>query len=284
MAESIAPASSGPGRQRIEDSVGWLDCEGAGSGPSILFIHSVIADSRMWNREMNRYTARFRVGRFDLRGFGRSAPARAPYSCLDDVGKVIEQLHLDRPILVGSSMGGAMAIDYALEHPSQVRGLFLGAPGLSGGLPPPYTPEEKVAFEYDDARSTEINEAWTRGERPAAIDGLRRLWCSALEGANRALFLTMVEENLPEVFDNRSLKVAFDHPPAAPRLHALRVPTTILVGDRDNPSSVPFARRMEGSIPGARLVTVPGADHLINLSMPDAFDRELETFLARTPA
>jgi 3-oxoadipate enol-lactonase len=75
------------------------------------------------------------------------------------------------------------------------------------------------------------------------------------------------------------MKLAVDVPPAHPRLGAIRVPTTVLVGDRDNPSSVPFAKRIAAAVPGARLVNVPGADHLINLSRPEAFDRELAAAL-----
>jgi pimeloyl-ACP methyl ester carboxylesterase len=160
----------------------------------------------------------------------------------------------------------------------------LAAPGLSGGVLPPYSPEERAAFEFDEARSREVAEAWSKGDRELAVDRLRRLWCAALEGRALEHFRTMVGENLSEVFDNRSMKFAVDVPAAEPRLPDLQVPTTILVGDRDNPSSWPFARRIERSVPRSRLVSIPRADHLINLSEPAAFDRELEAFLRETRA
>jgi len=49
----------------------------------------------------------------------------------------------------------------------------------------------------------------------------------------------------------------------------------VLIGDRDNPSSVPFAKRIDQAVPGSRLTTVPGADHLINLSRPEPFESAL---------
>ena len=70
-------------------------------------------------------------------------------------------------------------------------------------------------------------------------------------------------------------------PPSYNRLPSIRVPTTVLVGDRDNPSSVPFANLVARGIAGARLVTVQGADHLINMSRPKVFETELRLALDR---
>jgi pimeloyl-ACP methyl ester carboxylesterase len=67
--------------------------------------------------------------------------------------------------------------------------------------------------------------------------------------------------------------------PAVGRQSELRAPTTVLVGVRDNPSSRVFADRAVRSVSGARLVTVPGADHLVELSRPDAFDAALTSAL-----
>ena len=178
-------------------------------------------------------------------------------------------------------MGGAFAIDFALEKPQMVRGLFLIAPGLSGGIEPPFDPEEGAALEYDEEKSQEVARAWSKGDAATAFELLRQLWCVALEGPSLELFRKMVQENAAEVFDNRSMQFATAVPPAAARLGTLRVPTTVLVGDRDNPSSDVFAKRIARSIPGARLVTVPGGDHLINLSRPREFDEALKAALGK---
>lgn len=264
----------------VEVPGGRLAYETAGRGPPVLFLHSVIADRRMWDRQFSGFSSGHQVVRFDLRGFGGSTPASAPFSYVEDAQALISHLHLPKPFLVGSSMGGAFAIDLALQSPELVSGLLLAAPGLSGGFEPPFEPDEQAAFEYDERKSQEIAQAWTKGDSARAIELLRQLWCSTLEGRNLALFRNMVEQNASEVFDNRSMQHATAAPPAAGRLSSLRVPTTVLIGDRDNPSSVPFAKRIARSVPGARLVPVPGADHLVNLSCPDAFDEALRSALA----
>jgi pimeloyl-ACP methyl ester carboxylesterase len=258
---------------------GKLAYESVGQGPAVLFIHSVIADSRMWDREVPLYSANYRSIRFDLRGFGGSSPATAPFSYDGDIQSLLAHLEVRRAYLVGSSMGGAIAVDFALDHPEMVSGLFLAAPGLSGGIQPPFNSQEQAALDYDDKKSQAVSQAWSKGDASGAFELLRELWCSALEGPSLDLFRRMVQENATEVFDNRSMKLETSNTPAAGRLGSIKVPTTLLVGDRDNPSSEVFVRRITHSISGARLVTVPGADHLVNLSRPKPFDDALQAAL-----
>lgn len=267
--------------QTVEVPGGTLAYSSHGSGAPILFLHAAIADRRMWDRELARFGAGYHAVSFDFRGYGGSVPAKEPYSSIDDTLAVIDALRLDRPLLVGASYGGRVALDTALAHPTRVSGLVLLAPGLSG-MTPDMAPEGKEAFEEDDRRSQEVMDAWTKGDRPVAIDRLRALWCSALDGPSLQLFRAMVEENASEVFEDRSAR----HErrvgaPAAGRLGTVAVPTSVLVGDRDNPSMPFFAQVIVRGIPGARYVPVSGADHLINLSRPDAFEAEMDRFLHR---
>lgn len=253
---------------------GQLQYDSRGEGNSVVFIHSVIADRRMWNQEFAQVAKDHRAVRFDLRGFGGSGATTEAFSNVADVHALVSDLHLSPVTLVGSSAGGGIAVDYALEHPGDVSALLLAAPGLSGGILPPFEPEEQTALDYDDQKSQEISQAWTRGERGRAADLLRQLWCSELQGPALELFRKMVEENATEVFASPTQNRA-RATPAAPKLGSLRVPTTVIVGDRDNPSSPIFARRIAGAIPGARLSVIPGADHLVNLSQPAAFQTAL---------
>lgn len=282
MTPARTRAKSGSPEKKVKVEGGEIAFETLGRGSPILFIHSAIADRRMWDHDFARYANDHQVVRFDLRGFGRSTPATGPFSCGDDIASLLDHLHASPAFLVGSSMGGAFAIDFALAHPDKVRGLFLAAPGLSGGLLPPFDPAEQAAFDYDETKSKEVAESWGRKDAERAFELLRALWCAALDGPNLELFRTMVRENAAEVFEDRSFRHARRAPPPLDLLPSLRVPTTVLVGDRDNPSSIPFAQHIARAIPNARLVTVPGADHLINLSQPDRFHAELRSALDAT--
>lgn len=281
MASEPTEANRATSRSVLEVPGGKLAYQVAGRGPPVLFIHSAIADSRMWDREFSLFSSDHRTIRFDLRGFGGSSPTSAAFSYAEDVKFLLAHLDVHRIYLVGSSMGGALAIDFALGNPEMIQGLLLAAPGLSGGLQPPFDPEEQAAFDYDDKKSQEVAASWSKGDASTAFELLRQLWCSALKGASLELFRQMVEQNALEVFADRSGQHATRMPPAAGLLGAIRAPTIVLVGDRDNPSSPVFAKKIAGSVPGARLVTVPGADHLVNLSRPEAFDAELRSALSK---
>src|SRR5580698_2657609 len=117
----------------LEVAGGRLAYETKGRGPPLLFIHAVIADRRMWGRELDLYSHHHQTVSFDLRGFGGSSAASKPFSYVQDVRSLISHLRLERPYVVGASMGGAVAIGLALESPELVSGLCLLAPGLSGG-------------------------------------------------------------------------------------------------------------------------------------------------------
>jgi len=260
---------------------GPIAYETAGSGTPVIFIHAAIADRRMWNREMRVFSADHRTVSFDLRGYGKSPPASAPFSCVSDIRAIVSQLELKKPFLVGCSMGGGFAVSYAIEFPDEVSGLLLAAPGVSGTPFEAFSKEELPAFEYDEMKSKEIAVAWSQGKASEASEMLRQLWCSALEGENLKLFREMVEQNSTEIFAERSMQHLEKGRPSYPLLHTIHIPTTVLVGGRDNPSSIPFAKLISRKIPDSRLVVVPGADHLINLSKPDAFETELRSALSR---
>ena len=260
---------------------GKIAYEVAGRGPGIVLLHEGIADRRMWNREFPLLARDHRVMRYDLRGYGGSTPATSAYSAVDDLRVLLDHLQLERPLLVGPSMGGRIALDLALSHPEKVGGLLLIAPGYSG-MDYDHVPGGKATFERDEQLSKAASDAWAAGHLEEATEHLRQLWASALTGGALELFRTMVRENAKEVFEDRSGQhERREGAPAAGRLSEVRAPTHILVGDRDNPAMPHLANYLARGIPGAEVEHVPGADHLLNLSAAGAFDAAVPKLLAR---
>lgn len=253
------------------------DVAGPVNGHSIILIHEAIADRRMWNRELRNLAKHYRVLRFDLRGYGSSSPAEKEFSYVDDLNALIEHLDIKRPLLVGASIGGRIAIDFVVAHPGIVRGLLLISPGFSG-MDYPMFPEG--VFEVDEKASKAAYDAYAIGNFDAAFEHLRGLWGAALEGKNLQLFRTMVYDNASEVFQERSeqheLPVGTK---AATQLAKLNVPLLVLVGDKDNPAMPHVARYLADHVPHAKMKLVPGADHLLNLTAPRAFDEAVEEMM-----
>lgn len=262
---------------------GAISYEVAGSGRTIVLLHEGIADRRMWDREFPRLARDHQVVRYDLRGYGGSTPATSEYSSVRDLLALLDHLQVNRPLIVGPSMGGRISLDLALAHPEKVGALLLVAPGYSG-MDYDHVPGGKATFERDERLSKAAADAWAAGNLADATEQVRQLWASAITGRARELFERMVRENPEEVFTDRSAR--FDTPegePAAGRLREVRVPTRILVGDRDNPVIPHTSNFLARGIPGATVQLVPGADHLLNLSRPDAFDAALSEFVESLP-
>src|SRR5260221_9539684 len=99
--------------------------ETAGAGPALVFVHAGVSDRRMWDPQFETFAADYQVIRFDLRGFGKSKITDGAYSNRADLSRVLDTLGVKKAVLVGCSMGGATALDYALEQPEAVRALVL---------------------------------------------------------------------------------------------------------------------------------------------------------------
>jgi len=267
----------------LEVPSGKISYEEAGRGRPIVLLHEGIADRRMWNREFPLLARGHHVVRYDLRGYGGSTPATSEYSPVRDLVALLDRLDWTRTLIVGPSVGGKIALDLTLAFPERVEALLLVAPGYSG-MDYDHVPGGKATFERDERLSQAAAAAWAGGKLEEATEHLRDLWASSLTGGALALFQTMVRENAKEVFEERSGRFETrEGEPAAARLKEIQVPTRILVGDRDNPAMPHCANFLARGIAGAQVQLVPGADHLLNLSRPDAFDAALREFVESLP-
>jgi len=143
---------------------GFADVEGAkiyyevgGEGPAFIMIHAGVAASRQWNSEFARFSNSYRVVRYDLRGFGKSEPIEAEFSRMRDFDTLLRQLGIEEPtILMGCSMGGGLAMDFALARPSMVKALIMVASGPSGLKldVPPHPSAEAAEAAYNEGDLT----------------------------------------------------------------------------------------------------------------------------------
>ena len=206
---------------------GSIAYEELGAGRGLLLLHEGIADRRMWNREFPLLAQTHHVVRYDLRGYGASPPANSKYSPVRDLNSLLDHLKLETAVIVGPSVGGKIAIDFALAHPARVAALFLVAPGYSG-MDYDHVPGGKSTFERDETLSKAASDAWSAGSLEQATEHLRQLWASSLEGAALELFRTMVRDNAKEVFEERSGQFETrEGAPASGPLGEIKHPTPI---------------------------------------------------------
>ncbi len=246
--------------------------ETAGEGEAVVLIHGGGLDSRMWDSQFEALARSYRVVRYDVRGFGRSDPPDKPYSDHGDLEQLLDFLKIDRAHLVGLSLGGRIALDFALERPARVRSLVLAGPGLSG-------------FRFSDESSRRFLDQ-VRAAQKGNWDEALRIWLTdpymvpAMEHPALAAGIeTMARENLRTLLMNYMLQIDLD-PPAAGRLAEIKAPALLIVGSRDVPDILSIARTLQEKVPGLRRRDIPGAGHLVNMEKPAEFNQAVLEFLA----
>ena len=115
---------------------GSLYYESLGKGAPVILIHGGFGDRRMWDTQFEPLSQAFRVIRYDHRGFGKSSAAAKAYSPVADLVALMDHLELKRANLVGNSMGGTLALDFALLQPDRTGAVVVVA-SSAGGYPAP---------------------------------------------------------------------------------------------------------------------------------------------------
>ncbi len=249
----------------------------AGEGTPFVMIHAGVADCRQWNNEFAFFARNHRVLRYDLRCYGQSEPVDAEFSHMGDLISLLDTLELREPlVMMGCSMGGGLAMDFALSQPSRVRALIMvgSAPsGLKLDMPdPPKFAEAEKAYEEGDLdRLAELEtQIWFdgTGRTPEQVDQTMRKLCYDM---NR-IALSHEAKGLGKRLPNIPM-------PAVDRLADLDVPVLAIVGAHDTPYILAAADYMRERIPSARKVIIENAAHLPNMDHPHEFQKIVQAFL-----
>jgi pimeloyl-ACP methyl ester carboxylesterase len=247
---------------------GRLYYEVFGEGFPIVMIHDGLAHSVVWDAQVAAFAPNYRVIRYDRRGYGRSDQPDTTYSNLEDLHALLQALGVARAVVVGSSAGGGLAIDFALAYPTMVEALILSGPVVNGlGYSFHFIQRGYANFSSDPQATAEL---WIND--PYAI--------APGNDAARARLREILTAS-PQNFDFAKGRFEQSPEPAAlPRLGEITAPTLLLVGDRDIPDVHAHVGAIEAGIRGARRVVIPGAGHLVYLEQPDAFNHEVAEFLS----
>ncbi|MEO8475535.1 MAG: alpha/beta hydrolase [Actinomycetota bacterium] len=261
---------------RLEFEGGHLVYEVAGEGPTVTFLHPGLWDMRTWDREFERFADEgYRVLRYDQRGYGRSSRLTGDaYSDVRDLLAVLDATGTETTALVGCSMGGGLAIEATLTAPDRVWALVPIAAGLEGVEPL----EQEI--EWWEAVAAPIEAAVTAGDLTAGQDLRLQIWAPlGTDDPAGARIREIAFDNLHEITQDESGAEELD-PPAALRLSEIDVPTLVVAAEHDPPMGRRVSELIARGVLDARLVTIEGADHVVNLRQPEAFDAAVLPFLA----
>ncbi|HEY8742536.1 MAG TPA: alpha/beta fold hydrolase [Chloroflexota bacterium] len=250
--------------------------EVSGAGRPLILIHEGIADCRMYDEQVAAFAARYRVLRYDVHGFGQSGLPSGAYSNHDALYDLLQQLGLGRTALLGMSMGGGIALDFALVYPELVDALILAGSAVSG-----YEGTPDIQQQAEQQWGA-IQAALERNDLAQAVALTLRMW---FDGPQRR------PDQVDPAVRRRAGELAAHclirpdstaqplEPPAAPRLAEIAVPTLVIVGDGDQPDILAIADLLHQGIAGARKVVIPEVAHLPNMERPELFNRLVLDFL-----
>ncbi|MFL1432679.1 MULTISPECIES: alpha/beta fold hydrolase [unclassified Nocardiopsis] len=259
MTTNTGPAAPPVTDVRIPVSGGGrLWAEHSGSGRPVVLLHGAGMDSRLWDDVAPELARHHQVFRFDARGLGCSTTPERPFSDVEDLRAVLDHFGLRRASLVGLSMGGETALDFALAYPDRVEALGLVGSSVGGHV----WPEDPDSAAYDAARR----------ERDA--EELARLELSVWAPLGRTapggeLIEEMVDDNSHRRIVSERYCTPSPHPDAEARLGDIAAPTLVVHGDHDHPEIAVIAKRLVAGIPGARGQVIPGTDHYLPLRAPE---------------
>jgi 3-oxoadipate enol-lactonase len=252
----------------VEVEGGRLQWDCMGEGAPVVFLHGFTFDRRLWDPQLTSLSSRLKVVRYDLRGFGSSTAPIGPYRHIDDLRELLSRLGIERPVLVGLSLGANIALPYAIKHPDAVAGLILASPGLPGHNWKVQRPVEAVA-EY--ALSHDVEETkqfWLAHPTFASLSQYPRA---------RHVVEAMVRDY--SGWHWRSTDLQQSGPDIRAGLAGLQVPTWVLSGDLDVEGYREIAAEIASTLPGAQLVRYPEAGHVMNLEQPAEFTRHVLEFV-----
>ena len=235
--------------------------EVSGQGPAVVLIHGFGLDMRMWDLQAGPLAARFRVVRYDCRGFGASGPfdPAVPYTHAGDLVALLDHLDIGDAMLVGLSFGGRVALQTALADPARVCGLALLDAVLDG-----------VPWDPESARA--LDEVARRVQAGGVLAG-REAWLA------HPLFATARER--PDLAGPLAAMVA-GYPgqhwlgqdphrqtrPPIDVLEGVAGPVLVAVGEREVPGFREMSAVLARRIPGATQHIVADAGHMINMEQP----------------
>lgn len=241
--------------------------------PLVLISGGGVLDRRGWDDQFESFAEYYRVIRYEVRGIGKSARPQKAFSHSQDLYALLKFLGIKRAHFIGLSVGGAIGIDFTLEHPEMVDHLILAASGVS-----------------NDAKAG------------ANLQGLTTLaTLTKTEGLERVIQLTLdtpfVISKENAIARERIRKIYLDNhdvfesgfplyllwqpvePAASARLSEIQAQTLVVRGDNDNPAYITLTDKIARGIKGAKVLVISGGTHFINLERPKEFNHAVLEFL-----
>jgi pimeloyl-ACP methyl ester carboxylesterase len=247
-----------------------------GEGHPMVLIHAGVANLRMWDDQVSALSPRYRVIRYDTRGYGQTVTEDVEFSNRGDLAALLDHLEVPSAYVLGASRGGTIALDFTLEFPNRVDALIFVAGGV-GGFETETDPSTIAQFQEAERRWEARDWDWlTAFETSYWVDGPGQAPHRVDPGIRSRVEDWIGSNYRAEKAEGRPLPLI---PSAAGRFDQIRVPTLVVVGDLDDADTRQSCEHLATTVESARLEVFEGAAHMLNLEQPERFNRVLLQFL-----
>ena len=245
----------------------------AGVGPAVVFLHGIGGNRCNWRDQLRRMSASYACFAWDAPGYGDSGESSSPRDFehfARELTTLLDHIGAAKAHIVGTSMGGHIALSLYRAHPERVATLSLIA--TNAGMANLSDSERR---EFVHRRVDPL----MRGARPidigmSILDVL--LGRHATSEVRQHVIESMAAIRTPSYIDTVNAIVMTDFREVLPRIS---VPTAIVVGAEDRVFPVSESRYLASLIPGSTVQVLPDIGHMLNLEAPDALVETLQRFL-----
>ncbi|GAB2853067.1 alpha/beta hydrolase [Streptomyces deserti] len=255
-----------------DGDLAYLD---TGSGDLVVLLHSGFVDHRLWDAQIPALAARYRVIAPDVRGHGSSATATRPFRWADDLAELLRHLDAGPAVLVGLSMGGAIATDTVLEYPELVRAVVACGAATS-------------EFQYTDPWYREVQAEYARTLGAGDLEGWLKAFLSVVPGPHRSA--DDIDQDILRRLREMALHTMSKHTPGETNWHVpltgtwarvpkIDVPVLTVNGTLEPADLLGEAERLARTVRDGRSMTIEGAGHYTALEKPQVFNETLLDFL-----
>ena len=243
----------------------------AGQGPNLIFLHGLGADASSWALSIGPASQKFHVYALDQIGFGQSAKPFIDYrieTFTDFLQEFMKVLNIPKAVLVGNSLGGWIAADFAAHYPERVDKLVLvNAAGLRSQGPPAKLPVDLNPASLGGMRS--VLEIIFYNKQLVSEEVVRHVYERHLQsGDGYTIQRVLAGVFAGDQYENENLA-------------SIHAPTLAVWGREDALIPLSAGERFEKGIAGARLVVIEQCGHVPQLEKPTEFNAELLKFLAQ---
>lgn len=253
--------------------------ETTGKGEPLLMLHGGFLNMHMWDQQIADLSKDHLVITCDLRGHGSSIDDTTDYIMADGLKALLDTLHVKQASVIGLSVGGACALDFAIRYPDQVKKLILLGPGVYKG-PANYT-RDTVDLKYDSLMKDALE---IRKDTNLVAEYFIRCWFDGpqrtpqqTDTAQRAKALAMAIENMKR----HQLKYwpKFQDTPTLSRVGELKMPVRVMVGELDNLVIKIIADSLKAGVKDIRVTTINGTAHMPNMEKPMVVNKLIRDWL-----